>query len=167
MDQILISPERCLGCRSCELACAVEHFPGKDLFLAVAAEEPPVARIFVETDGKTNFPMQCRHCQQPQCVNACMTGALRQDNETGKVIFGQDKCVGCWMCVMACPFGVIVQDWRQRVALKCDRCPDRDVPACAAACPTGAIRFMPVPDYSKEKRQRYLTMFVDEEGQND
>ncbi|MEW6623081.1 MAG: 4Fe-4S dicluster domain-containing protein [Bacillota bacterium] len=159
MEQLLITPERCLGCHSCELACAVEHSEAKDLIGAVLKKEQPVARIFVETDGRSNLPLQCRHCEEPYCVYACMSGAMKKDEETKRVSVDQDRCVGCWMCVMACPFGAIVQDTMQRVINKCDFCPDKKEPACTAACPTGALRLMEVSDFSKEKRQKYLTVF--------
>ncbi len=159
MEQILITPDRCLGCHSCELACAVEHAPSKDLFAAVSAKEKSRQRIFVETDGRLNLPLQCRHCQEPLCINACMTGALSRDEATGKVLVNQDKCVGCWMCVMTCPFGAIEQDTNEKIISKCDRCPDRQQPACAAACPTEAIKYVGISDFSSSRRKSYLTNF--------
>jgi len=87
LEQILINPDRCLSCHSCELACAVEHALSKELLAAVLGKESTKPRIFVETDGETNLPLQCRHCQEPMCVNACMTGALAKDSTTGKVLF--------------------------------------------------------------------------------
>ncbi|WP_366924397.1 4Fe-4S dicluster domain-containing protein [Metallumcola ferriviriculae] len=163
MKQILITPKLCLGCRSCELACAVEHSLSKELFAAVIKKEQPTARIFVETDGVINLPLQCRHCQDPACVNACMSGALQRKPTTGMVVADQNKCVGCWMCVMACPFGAIAQDPEYKVINKCDRCPDLDQPACTVACPTGAVKFVEVSRFSQERRKQYLTSFAEEE----
>ena len=60
---------------------------------------------------------------------------------------------------MACPFGAIVQDRRKQIALKCDRCPDREIPACVASCPTKAISLQEVPSFAKEKRKAYLANF--------
>lgn len=57
------------------------------------------------------------------------------------VICDHTKCVGCWMCVMACPYGVIKRRKEDRVALKCDQCLELDEPACVAACPTAALYF--------------------------
>ncbi len=163
MQQVLIDPDKCLGCRSCELACAVAHSSSKNLFDAVAEVVSPRSRIAVERSGETNFPIQCRHCSEPQCIKACMTGALTQDPTQGLVVQDAQKCVGCWMCVMVCPFGAIVQDSSRRVALKCDRCPDRTEPACVEACPTGAITCQEVEGYSKQKRQAFLQRFTCEE----
>jgi len=55
------------------------------------------------------------------------------------------------MCVLACPFGVISED-RKKV-VKCDRCPDREIPACVEACPTKALTFEEVKDFSATKRE--------------
>ncbi|MDK2986016.1 MAG: anaerobic carbon-monoxide dehydrogenase iron sulfur subunit, partial [Clostridia bacterium] len=140
-------------------SCAVEHSPSKELLAAVAGGEKTVPRVFVETDGKLNFPLQCRHCQEPACVYACMSGALSKEEKTGKVVVSEEKCVGCWMCVMTCPFGAIIQGSDHKVIKKCDRCPDREEPACTTACPTDAIQFISVDQFSKDRRRKYLTVF--------
>lgn len=162
MKEILIDLKHCLGCKSCELACAVEHSASKNLFTAIFAAQPPVSRIYVEKGQQFNFPMQCRHCADAQCVKSCISGALWREEETGIVKFIPERCVGCWMCVMACPFGAIVQDRKEQIALKCDRCPEREIPACVAACPTKAITLQAVPAYAREKRQAYLANFQEQ-----
>lgn len=159
MQEILVKLDRCLGCKSCELACAVEHSETGELFSAIFEASPPVARVFVEAGEEFNFPLQCRHCEDPRCVKGCISGALYRDDATGLVHHDQERCVGCWMCVMTCPFGVITQDRLQKVALKCDRCPDRDVPACVRACPTKAMTMEEVPAYLKGQRKEFLTNF--------
>ena len=163
MQEILIDPEKCLGCRSCELSCAVAHSASQSLFGALREAAPPKSRIAVERGGGVNFPVQCRHCGDPQCVRACITGALLQDYGRGLVLQDPRRCVGCWMCVMVCPFGAIVQDHSRQVALKCDRCPGLAAPACVEACPTGAITCRQVEEFSKEKRQAFLQKFTSKE----
>jgi len=160
MKELLINLERCLGCKSCELACAVEHSLSKELFGAVWEKLPPLPRIYVEAGGELNFPLQCHHCSDARCIKACITGALWREEESGLVNHHKEKCIGCWMCVMTCPFGVIVQDRREQIALKCDRCPDREIPACVEACPTKAISLEEVPSFAKGKRKEYLTSFT-------
>lgn len=130
---------KCIGCRSCEIACAVEHSLSKDIFSAI--REKPLAKKRVKTENVGNkiISLHCQHCEDAPCIKACMSGALSKDEKTGATLHDKDKCVGCWMCVMVCPFGTIVQDIENHIAVKCDLCPDREDFACVAACPTGAL----------------------------
>ena len=95
-------------------------------------------------DGSQNMPAICHHCDPAPCIAACIPQAMHRASENGAVtnVGGERDCIACSMCVMACPFGVIARapapDGRV-MALKCDLCPGRDVPACVAACPTGAL----------------------------
>jgi formate dehydrogenase iron-sulfur subunit len=100
-----------------------------------------------EGDGKTvHIKRQCLHCLHPACVSACTVGALRK-TEAGPVVYDADKCIGCRYCQYACPFGIPTYEWSNPVGLihKCQLCVARlaegEEPACAVACPTGAIRF--------------------------
>lgn len=162
MKEIVVELDKCLGCKSCELACAVEHSKTKNLIMAFKETTMPTSRVKVEACSGFNFPLQCRHCQEPICVMACMTGALKKSQETGKVIQNKDKCVGCWMCVMVCPFGIITANQREKVALKCDRCPDRETPACVSACPTKALTYSNLNNFAAQKRKNYLVNFKSE-----
>ncbi len=141
MKEIFVRLDRCLGCRSCELACAVEHSASKALFAAIAETPVPRKRLYVEPADGHKVPLLCRHCEDAPCVRACRTGAMSQDALTRVVSHDAERCIGCWMCTMVCPYGVIGRAREQRVAVKCDRCPDRDEPACVAACPTRALVF--------------------------
>ena len=156
--EILIRYERCLGCRSCELACAVAHTPEKTLLAAVAADPPPRKRLFVEQVESHKLPFVCRHCEEPYCVDACISGAMhRRPDGVVTNEGGPHPCVGCWMCVMVCPYGVIRADYREREALKCDRaCLDEaGVPACVAACPTKALVYTTVDEFGRARRWEY------------
>ena len=138
---------KCLGCRACEIACAVEHSKSKNIFSAVKEKPLPKKRVKAENTGKKIISLHCQHCEEAPCVAACMSGALSKDKKTDETLLDKDKCVGCWMCVMTCPFGAIVRDVENHIAVKCDLCPDREDPstssglryACVEACPTGAL----------------------------
>jgi carbon-monoxide dehydrogenase iron sulfur subunit len=155
MKELLIRPERCLGCRSCELACAVEHANTKTLLAAIAETPRPQYRVHVMTDGQGFLPLQCRNCEDAPCLQACLTGALHRD-ERGVVTCATEICVGCWMCIMVCPFGIITQKSGERRINKCDRCPDRDEPACVNACPVNALVYAEIDDLALEKRRSVL-----------
>jgi len=68
-----------------------------------------------------------------------MSGALQRDAKTGLVHHDAEKCVGCWMCVMVCPFGGVRALPERKVVVKCDLCEGEETPACVAACPTQAL----------------------------
>jgi len=130
---------KCIGCKSCEIACAVEHSLSKDIFSAIREKPLAKKRVKAENVGNKIISLHCQHCEDAPCIKACMSGALSKDEKTGATLHNKDKCVGCWMCVMVCPFGAIVQDIENHIAVKCDLCPDREDFACVAACPTGAL----------------------------
>jgi len=124
------------------MACTIEHSKSKDVFRAISEEPLPARRMRVESYGKEQFPVQCRHCEDAPCIYACMAGAISRDERTGVVLHDRDKCVACWMCVMVCPFGAVMPGYKQHTVLKCDRCPERDTPACVDACPTKALKYV-------------------------
>lgn len=148
----------CLGCRSCELACAVAHSSAKDLYVAVSAGEKPGHSITVESYGRKAVPVHCNHCEDAPCMLACPTGAIHREEEGGPVLFDAERCIGCRMCVQACPFGVITLSPEGRGVLKCDLCAERlaegKEPACVAACPTGALVFGDEEEANRAKRRK-------------
>ncbi len=157
--ELLINYERCLGCRSCELACAIAHTGSKSLFGAVLGGEKPLKRIFVDQAGENKIPLNCRHCEDAPCIDACISGAMHRD-EGGVVTNegGDAPCTGCWMCVMVCPYGVIRSGVDERKAVKCDRgCRDgKGIPACVNSCPTGALKYETVDAHASVKRLDFL-----------
>jgi len=140
MAKVICEIKKCAGCRSCELACSVEHSKSKDLFKAVTEKDKPKRRRYTSVAGKDVISFTCHHCIESPCVTACMSGAMQKDPKTGNTIHDPEKCVGCWMCMMVCPFSVIRRDQDKKIILKCDLCPDRDEPACVVHCPTGALK---------------------------
>lgn len=140
MKRIYINQSVCIGCRLCEVYCKVAHSKSADLVKAFTRESPrPEALLRVEERRPVCFPVQCRHCEYPMCVYACLTGALRQDPASGVVTVDTEKCFGCWTCILVCPSGAIKRDTRQQKIIKCDLCTGRDMPACVANCPNGAL----------------------------
>jgi len=163
MKRLFVRPELCTGCKTCEIACAVEHSQSKTLLGAMMESPPPHTRIYVEAtstslpDGQ-KMPMTCRHCDPAPCIAACIPQAMhRGPGDVVTNVGGKHACIACGMCVMMCPFGMIARAPAPdgvMMALKCDLCPDLAVPACAAACPTGAILFVSGDEFAHLSRQR-------------
>ncbi|MBI4300202.1 MAG: 4Fe-4S dicluster domain-containing protein [Chloroflexi bacterium] len=139
MKRIYPKEEVCIACRLCEVYCQAEHSNTRDVIRAFKVETPrPDRRIFMQQEGVVSLAINCRHCDEPECVYACIAGALIK-SETGLVEFNVDKCIGCWTCILACPYGVITRDSARAKVAKCDFCPERQIPACVAVCPNGAL----------------------------
>lgn len=152
-EEVFVRLDRCLGCRACELACAVEHSAGKSIFLAPSEKPTPVRRIYIEMAEEQKVPLVCRHCEDAPCVAVCRTGAMSQDPASGIVDRNPENCVGCFMCAMVCPYGVIGRHTEVRKAVKCDRCRELETPACVSACPTGALIFATQRDFVEMMRK--------------
>ncbi|OHD72528.1 MAG: hypothetical protein A2V99_13010 [Spirochaetes bacterium RBG_16_67_19] len=172
--KITCNIERCLGCHTCELACAIAHSAAglevgsaavdpvvaasADAVVAIAAAgEKPGYRIHVEHHGPRAIPLSCQHCEEAACALACPTGAVRRLSAGKPVLLDEAKCIGCSMCVQACPFGVMSMRPGGKVAFKCDLCVARLAknlsPACVSSCPTRALALGEEERDNRQKRQ--------------
>ncbi|MEW6348813.1 MAG: 4Fe-4S dicluster domain-containing protein [Thermodesulfobacteriota bacterium] len=152
MKEVFVRADRCLGCLSCRLACAVEHSASKSLFGAITESPTPRSRLFVEKADSLNIPLTCRHCDPAPCEEACVAGSITRDSR-GAVVQNENRCIGCWTCMMVCPYGVVTRQQDRKVAVKCDRCQDREVPACVGACPTKALLFAEPDEFEASVRK--------------
>lgn len=145
MKRVYPNKEYCIGCKLCELACLTAHSLSHDLIIAYTVERGETgltSRKRVFERGPTCVAISCRHCAEPSCVPACISGALTKDPETGQTVYDEDKCVGCWSCLMACPFGAIQRHPKKAKIVKCDLCRGRPGgPACVEACPNLVLKF--------------------------
>lgn len=141
MKRIIVNEEFCIGCRLCEIYCLTQHSQSKKIIKAFKEETPrALARVVVEEEGPLSFAMQCRHCADAPCVAACITGAMQRDERTGAVLCDEERCVGCWTCIMVCPFGAVLRNTTGRkAASKCDLCYGEQTPVCVAHCPNEAL----------------------------
>jgi carbon-monoxide dehydrogenase iron sulfur subunit len=167
MKTVFVHPERCIGCKQCEIACAVAHSQSKSLFWAVFESPLPTPRIHAEPGLtlNTSFPNKCRHCNPAPCMGVCPTGAIyRAEDFPEIVLIDVGKCIACGMCAMVCPFDVIVyrasQDapHKETVAIKCTHCIERQrqgqMPACVEVCKVGALEFGEINELVKRARTR-------------
>ena len=153
MQTVFINPERCIGCRQCEFACAVAHSQSKDPALALAEDPLPKPRIHVAPGRAYNMsvPTRCRHCDPAPCAQVCPTGAMARDAGHDLVLVDVHKCIACAMCAMVCPFDAVTFHAQANgmptriVATKCDGCIERldagQEPACVEACKVDALLF--------------------------
>lgn len=138
---IYVDIDKCIECYACEVACKQEHS------LSVGPRLIRVVKVERLADGRVervSAPMACAHCGDAPCIDACPTKALRRKEKTGAVEVNQERCIGCRMCVIACPFGAPQFESKGKM-VKCDLCPDRiarkEKPACVSACTTEALKF--------------------------
>ena len=132
IKRIFAKPDLCTGCRLCGVACSTAN-------KGVANYRKGAILVRQDLFERYEFQSLCRHCDPAPCVDACMTGCLTREPETGNVLHDDERCVGCRMCAMVCPFDAIGRDEERDVAVKCTLCPDREQPACVEVCPTGAL----------------------------
>jgi anaerobic carbon-monoxide dehydrogenase iron sulfur subunit len=158
---IVIDVEKCLGCRSCQVQCALEHSRSKELVGAIRELPSPRARVRVEAVDGRAVPLQCRHCEDAPCVRVCPSHTLEKPGVDDPVSVTNERCIGCGLCILACPFGVIDMDATGKAVVNCDLCVARlhtdRLPACVEGCPTKALQFKSLKDVSSQKRRKYLT----------
>jgi formate dehydrogenase iron-sulfur subunit len=147
---ILTDTTKCTGCETCVAACKEANGLGRDEPWRWKSRIDDLSSTRLTTiirrPGARFVRQQCRHCQQPACVSACLVGAL-QKTDQGPVVYDSGRCMGCRYCMMACPYGIPRYEWSQPVPYirKCMMCYDRlkegRQPACTEACPEGATIF--------------------------
>ncbi|MBF0333099.1 MAG: 4Fe-4S dicluster domain-containing protein [Alphaproteobacteria bacterium] len=160
---LVIDLDICVGCQACVTNCKEWNTGGHSAPLTDLA--PYGAKVdgvwfnrvhgFEVGEGKksrtVHFPRSCLHCEAPDCVTVCPTGASYKRAADGIVLVDHDKCIGCKLCSWACPYGAREYDPDAGVMKKCTLCIDRiynehleshdRVPACVATCPARARHF--------------------------
>jgi Fe-S-cluster-containing dehydrogenase component len=164
----------CVGCRACEKACNQANrlpepevsFDEKSVF---EKKRRPTASAYTvvnrypdakSSDKPLYRKVQCNHCNEPGCASACPVNAYTKTPE-GSVLYNADVCFGCRYCMVACPFYVPAYDYDSALEpkiVKCTLCYGRiskgGIPACAEACPAGAVTFGKRSDLIKLARNK-------------
>lgn len=155
----MIDTTKCTGCRACEVACKqwnqlpaqIERFAGSLQTHTTCLKYTWTFVKFIERENAGKFEWLfrkhgCMHCQDATCISTCNKGAYSR-TDVGSVLRDPKKCVGCGQCTKECPFQVpqVAEDDSGKYARSCKFCWDRVanglIPACAKACPSGAIQF--------------------------
>ncbi|MCL2893795.1 4Fe-4S dicluster domain-containing protein [Brenneria tiliae] len=165
MNQFVIADaQKCIGCRTCEIACAVAHAGGDSAKMRSTHFFP---RLKVIKNASVSVPVLCHQCENAPCAAVCPQDALVRDRNGIQVI--QSRCIGCKSCVIACPFGAINvvsresgQEGETHTTLrseahKCDLCAGVAAgPSCVRVCPTAALRLVTSDDLQRRVLEKQL-----------
>lgn len=189
-----INLKRCIGCNTCALACKMQNnvpdgmqwnrvlTEGCEMFDGVEGTYPNLSRTYL--------PVACQHCENAACERVCPTGATYKD-ALGRVEIDYDKCIGCRMCMAACPYNARTFNWSDPVRStgagygdarvpertrgvmeKCTLCKERtddgDEPLCVRCCPGDARIFGDLDDpdsaVSQLRRRQDAEVLLEEKG---
>ena len=191
---IAINLDRCVGCHTCALSCKMQNnVPEGMLWNRVLTEDCDVMDGALGTYPnvtRTFLPVACQHCQNAACQRVCPTGATYKDDK-GRVEIDYDKCIGCRMCMAACPYNARTFNWNEPVRAtgagygdarvperargvmeKCTLCKERtdegDEPMCVHCCPADARIFGDLDDpdsaVSRLRREQSAEVLLEEKG---
>ena len=170
MQIIVTDLKKCVGCHSCELACAVSRSESKELARAILESPRPATRVRVVGIGREAVPLQCQQCADAPCAAICPTAALHRPSKDETVLFSRELCIGCSSCVLVCPFGAIRRA-DGGVMAKCSLCWDRlaegKQPACVEACPTKARRLVEANVVAEDKLRKTALAVASLEAKED
>lgn len=175
-----IDIQRCIGCHTCSVACkSNNNLPNTKWYNRVETDGVGgMDTVSGEYPGNLHIgftPIACQHCSNPACASVCPVEAILQ-REDGIVTQDQEVCIGCQLCIEACPykarffnedepeyvadFALGDEDAPEHPALKAEKCTfcvnriDRDVmPACMEYCPASARHWGDIEDPSSEVSQ--------------
>jgi carbon-monoxide dehydrogenase iron sulfur subunit len=151
VQKVLVADyEKCTGCRNCEMACSLSHFGECN------PVKSAVQIVKWEAEG-LDVPMICQQCQEAACETICPVRAISRDRSTGALRIDTNLCIGCRMCMIACPFGAVAYIADQKRAFKCDLCDGE--PLCVRYCEPKALTFeLPAQTSLNRRRQVGLEM---------
>lgn len=153
----MIAPEKCIGCRTCEIICSFHknnEFNPKHAAISVLSYD----------EAAISIPVMCMQCEEPSCMKVCPVSAISK-NEIGTVVIDNKKCIGCKLCISACPLGNISFNAVAKKIVKCDLCGGD--PQCVQYCPSGAIQYQEGTSANLNRKKVIAERFKDLLGEMD
>ena len=191
---MVIDLKRCSGCKTCSVVCKVANNIPNDIIwnrvLTEGGNAPDTAGGTWDNPEMQHWPVACQHCENPACERVCPTGATYKDDK-GRVEIDYDKCIGCRMCMAACPYNARTFNWNDPVRAtgagygdarvpertrgvmeKCTLCKERtdegDEPMCVRCCPADARIFGDLDDpdsaVSRLRRDQGAEVLLEDKG---
>jgi tetrathionate reductase subunit B len=138
---MVINLRKCVGCHACTIACKAEF----NIPLGVWRTWVKIRETGIYPRVKRTFlPKLCNNCRKAPCVNVCPTRASYYDSD-GTVQIDDNNCIGCKLCVAACPYKQRFVNLDKETTDKCNLCMHRVrkklVPSCVSTCVRGARTF--------------------------
>jgi Fe-S-cluster-containing hydrogenase component 2 len=143
---IVVNYDKCIGCKTCEAVCSLMH-EGR-----INPSESRINVVKYEDIG-INIPVFCQKCEDPACSAACPMDAIIVDDYLGTYV-DYSRCIGCKMCILACPIGGVSLHPANKKIIMCDLC--KGNPQCVASCPEQALEYVDVGKLSIKKRREGL-----------
>ena len=191
---IAINLDRCTGCNTCAMACKMQNNVPMGMAWNRVLNEECEFEVGVQGTyphvSRAHLPVACQHCENPACLRVCPTGATYKDDK-GRVEIDYDKCIGCRMCMAACPYNARTFNWNDPVRAtgasygdarvperargvmeKCTLCKERtdegDEPMCVRCCPADARIFGDLDDpdsaVSRLRRDQGAEVLLEDKG---
>jgi anaerobic dimethyl sulfoxide reductase subunit B len=140
-----IDLNRCIKCKSCEMAC-------NEYYNLTGTHRRKVVSFESEEAKTAHFSISCNHCRNPVCVIVCPENNF-QKRQDGIVVHHPFNCKACQRCVQACPFQAPKLNPKTNRVDKCNLCVERIdqglKPICVENCLTGALNIMQVEANSR------------------
>jgi carbon-monoxide dehydrogenase iron sulfur subunit len=152
-QMLVVHPERCTGCGLCEVACSL-HREG------VCSRSLARIRILRQEDRGLSLPVVCMQCTQAPCRAVCPMEAIGRDSATGAITIDRQLCIGCRLCLQACPLGAISfhEEAQTGPILKCDLCGGE--PRCIPFCGSEALALVQREALGMPQRRQALAQFL-------
>lgn len=144
MRFITMDVTKCVVCRNCEYACSFQK-------TGDFKREDSNIRVEYYDDIKICLPQTCMHCDDAWCMEICPAAAITRNEKTNAIETDSERCAGCKMCILSCPFGNIHFDKINLVSRKCDLC--KGEPNCVSFCISGALQYVTAKDSYQNNRE--------------